>query len=107
MLDFTGTDPECERRKRTVRRCVRIATHHGHAWQCRTLFGPNHMNDAATNVANFEIGEPVLLRVCVQRIDLRARNGVEDRGESRCGRRVVVRHRNHAAFAPRQATSNF
>ena len=105
MLDFAGADAERERGKRAVCRGVRVATNDSHAGQCRSLLGPNHVNDAATYIANAVISQPQLSSVSVQRLNLRTGHRIKYHGETRCCWGIVIGHRNHRLLPPRFASS--
>ena len=71
--------PNAQRRERAVRAGVRVAADHRHPGQGRALLRADHMDDALAAIAKWKIRlGAVRLDVGVERLDLRARNGVAD-----------------------------
>jgi hypothetical protein len=91
MLDLRGADTECQAGEGAVGAGMRIAAYHRHARQGGTLLGTDHVDDALAAIVDVEIGDPVVVRVVVQRLHLQTRDGVRDALRA-VGRRHVVVH---------------
>ena len=107
MLDLAGADAERQCPECAVRAGVRIAAHHRHAGQGRTILRPDHMHDALTFVEERKVNlGAVFLDVLVECFDLQARYLILDTVEALipvARWRVVIRRRHHAVHTPHRA----
>ena len=79
MLDLGGADPECERSKRTVGRCVAVAADDRYPGPSQAQFGADHVHNALGPVPQVRQRDAKLPTVDAQLFDLLGGNGVQDR----------------------------
>jgi hypothetical protein len=104
VLDFGRADAERQRAERTVRARMRVAADDRHAGQRRPALRADHVDDALALVAERKIRlRAGRLDVGVERLDLRARNGVADALVPVRRRRVVIGGGDDRLRAPRHA----
>ena len=103
VLDLGGPHAECERSERAVGARMGIARHDRHAGQGRALLRPDDMDDALAVVLQTELGDPELVAVLRQLVDLHARKRVGNAVRTRRRGHVMVRRRQHRLAAPRLA----
>ena len=90
--------------KRAVRRGMRVATHHGHARQRRTVFRADDMHDALALILERKVGQRAdFADIGVQRLDLLTGDRILDPLLPVVGRRIVVGRGHNRTHPPRLA----
>jgi hypothetical protein len=102
VLDLARADAERQRAQCAVRGRVAVTAHQQHSGQCEALLRPDHVDDAAPDVALAEVDDPLLGRVGAQRLHHRANLGI-GRRRPRRRQHVVVGRREGEIGAPHPA----
>ena len=103
MLNLGGADTMCKRTECAMGRSMGVTTDYCHTGQCCALLGTDNMHDTLADIVHLELGDPEIIAVPVERLDLQAGDRILDRLATVCRWNIVVRGRKIGIDAPGRA----